>query len=95
MDMFEYLERVEGNLLWHEYQLDELLNNQAWFTANVMMASGNFKKGTSPLELKKGLYKSLEDLAEENKPKDQIKKDVEAEKAKLMQRFNINPETIK
>lgn len=93
--MYEYLERVEGNLLWHEYQLDELLNNQAWFTANLMMASGNMKKGTSALDLKKGLYKSLEDIEEETKPKEQIKKDVEAEKAKLMKRFNINPETIK
>lgn len=90
MDVFEFVERVEGALLWHEYQLDELLNNQAWFTANMMMSSGNMKKGTDALKLKKGLYRSLEDIEEESKKKVNAKKDAEAEKAKLMQRFNID-----
>lgn len=90
MDVFEFVERVEGSLLWHEYQLDELLNNQAWFTANLMMSSGNMKKGTDALKLKKGLYRSLEDIEEESKKKVNAKKDAEAEKAKLMQRFNID-----
>ncbi|KAA6454980.1 hypothetical protein [Bacillus atrophaeus] len=90
MDCFEFLERVEGSLLWHEYQLDEQLNNQAWFTANLMMASGNMKKSTDALKLKKGLYKSLEDLEEENKPKVTVKKDYEDEKAKLLGRFGLD-----
>ncbi|MEH7117215.1 hypothetical protein V7128_07305 [Neobacillus vireti] len=89
MDLFEFVERVEGALLWHEYQLDEHLNNHAWFTANLMMASGNLKKGTKPLELKKGLYKSLEDYEEERKSKEIKKKDYHDEKAKLLSRFNL------
>lgn len=90
MDCFEFLERVEGSLLWHEYQLDEQLNNQAWFTANLMMASGNMKKSTDALKLKKGLYKSLEDLEEESKTKVAVKKDYEDEKAKLLGRFGLD-----
>ncbi|ASS71697.1 hypothetical protein BaGK_12380 [Bacillus atrophaeus] len=90
MDCFEFIERVEGSLLWHEYQLDEQLNNQAWFTANLMMASGNMKKSTDALKLKKGLYKSLEDLEEESKTKVAVKKDYEDEKAKLLGRFGLD-----
>ncbi|MCY8439225.1 hypothetical protein MOC93_21290 [Bacillus haynesii] len=90
MDAFEFLERVEGSLLWHEYQLDELLNNQAWFTANLMMSSGNMKKSTDALKLKKGLYKSLEDVEEERKPKVTVKKDYEEEKTKLLGRFGLD-----
>jgi len=89
MDVFEFLERVEGNLLWHEYQLDELLNNQAWFTANLMMSGGNMKKSTDAMKLKKGLYKSLEDVEEEKTPKVKKVKDYEAEKAKLLKRFDL------
>jgi hypothetical protein len=87
MDVFEFMERVEGCLLWHEYQLDELLNNHAWFTANLMMASGNMKKGIDALKLKKGLYRSLEDIEEDKAKTVNAKKDAEAEKAKLMSRF--------
>lgn len=92
MDVLEFLERVEGSLLWHEYELDEMLNNQAWYTANMMMASGNMKKGTDALKLKKGLYMSLEDM--EAEAKKNTKKDAEAERAKLMQRFKLDASTI-
>ena len=88
MDVFEFIERVEGCLLWHEYQLDEHLNNHAWYTANLMMASGNMKKGTDALKLKKGLYKSLEDF-EAEKQKTAIK-NAETERAKLIKRFNLD-----
>lgn len=88
MDIFEYMERVEGCLLWHEHELDEVLNLQAWYTANLMMASGNMKKGTDALKVKKGLYQSLEDI--EDEAKKNIKKDAEAEKVKLMQRFGLS-----
>ena len=90
MDVSEFLERVEGCLLWHEYQLDEVLNNQAWFTANLMMASGNMKKGTDALKLKKGLYKSLEDIEEEINKAKNAEKDAESERAKLIKRFNLD-----
>lgn len=94
MDMFEFLERVEGALLWHEFEMDEHLNNQAWYTANLMMASGNLKKGTDVFDLKKGLYKSLEDREDEAIPAEvklaQRKRDAEIEKAKLMKRFNLD-----
>lgn len=88
MDVSEFIERVEGCLLWHEHQLDEHLNYHAWYTANLMMSSGNMKKGTDALKLKKGLYKSLEDL-ENEKPR-AVKRDAEAERAKLIKRFNLD-----
>ncbi|MED4619449.1 hypothetical protein [Priestia megaterium] len=53
------------------------------------------KKNTDALKLKKGLYKSLEDIEEEDHKKVNAKKDAKAEKAKLMQRFNIDASTIK
>lgn len=86
MDAFEFLERTEGAMLWHEYQLDEQLNNLAWYTANLMMSSGNMKKGTDALKIKKGLYRSLEDV-ESEKPTPQ--KDVSSEKAKLLDAFGL------
>lgn len=89
LDCFDFLERVEGALLWHEYQLDETLNNFAWFTANQMMSTGNMKKGTDALKLKKGLYQSLEDRAEEVQAEEKKAIDVQAEKDKLKQRFNL------
>lgn len=90
MDCFDFLETVEGNLLWHEFKVDETLNNFAWFTANQMMATGNMRKGTDVLDLKKDLYKSLEDI-EDEKPKTIAEKvkDAEDEKEKLKARFNL------
>jgi hypothetical protein len=90
MDCFEFLERVEGNLLWHDEKEDTLLNCMAWFTANEMMSSGKMKKGTDALKLKKGLYQSAEDIAEEREhTKEKVKKDVQNERDKLIQRFNL------
>jgi len=94
MDSFDFLEKVEGALLWHEYKLDEMLNNFAWFTANQMMSTGNMKKGTDAMKLKQGLYKSLEDIEEEQDSEeskaDKAKKSAEDEKAKLIERFKLN-----
>lgn len=89
MDSVDFLERVEGHLLWHEHSLDEQLNNHAWYTANLMMASGNMPKKTDALKLKKSLYKSLEDIQEDKDKQLNKAKNVEAEKQKLMQRFNL------
>lgn len=89
MDCFDFLERVEGALLWHEYQVDETLNNFAWFTANQMMSTGNMKKGADALKLKKNLYQSMEDLAEDKHAEERKATDVQAEKEKLMQRFDL------
>lgn len=67
-----------------------MLNWMAWNTANQMMSTGNMKKGTDALTLKKGLYKSLDDVKEDRVNGTLDKKQVaEAEKAKLMQRFKI------
>lgn len=93
LDIFEFFERVEGALLWHEYEADVYLNNQAWYTANLMMATGNMRKGTDALKLKKGLYESLEDIAEQSQEK--VQKNVEDEKAKLIEIFNIDASKIK
>ena len=92
MDVFEFLERVEGCLLWHEYQLDEHLNNHAWFTANLMMSSGNMKKGTDALKLKKGLYKSIEDIENENNKTH--KRTAQDEKNRLIERFKLDTSKI-
>lgn len=90
LDSFDFLERVEGALLWHEYELDEMLNNFAWFTANQMMSTGNMKKGTDALKLKKGLYKSLEDIQDEQiETAEKKKKDAQEERDKLMKRFDL------
>jgi hypothetical protein len=96
MEAFDFLERVEGALLWQEQKEDNMLNWFAWFASNQMMATGNMKKGTDALKLKKSMYQSLEDVAESQvDEKEKKKKDAEAEKAKLMQRFNIDASTIK
>ena len=93
MDVHEFLDRVEGALLWHEYQLDAQLNNHAWYTANLMIISGNMKKGTDAFTVKKNLYRSLEDLEEAKKTPEV--KDAKAEKEKLLQRFKIDESIIK
>lgn len=92
MDLFEFMERVEGSLLWHEQVYDTMLNWMAWYTANIMMSSGNMKKGTDALKLKKNLYKSIEDIKEEEakKDKEKAKKSVEKEREELIKRFNID-----
>lgn len=92
MDVFELAEMVEGSLLWIEYDYDLKFNQEAWHIANLMVASGNYKKA-DVMEFKKGLYKSLDDREEEKKPKADVKKDYEEEKAKLLKAFKINPET--
>ncbi|MGE6629612.1 hypothetical protein [Bacillus sp. NPDC077027] len=94
MDLFEFIDRVNGALLWHEHQLDETLNNFAWYTANLMLSSGNFKKGANPMEIKKSLYVSIEDHVEEAKSEElkraeQIK-NVNEEKARLIKRFGLD-----
>ncbi|WP_407708526.1 hypothetical protein ACIU4M_00760 [Bacillus altitudinis] len=98
MDLFEFVERVNGALLWHEHQLDETLNNFAWYTANLMLSSGNFKKGANPLEIKKSLYKSIEDHEDETrsaelKRAEQVRKATE-EKARLIERFGLDQNLI-
>jgi hypothetical protein len=90
MDCFDFLERVEGALLWQEQKDDTMLNWIAWFTANQMMSTGNMKKGTDALKIKKGLYQSAEDVAEEkDNTQDKKKKDADAERDKLKARFNL------
>lgn len=86
----DFLDQVEGCLLWEstkqESLTEGLLDWLSWFTANVMLSSGNYKKGTDPLTLKKGLFQTAQERAEET---------VEAEtfedsKAKLLKRFDLS-----
>lgn len=90
MDSFDFLEVVEGNLLWEETKDDTLLNWLAWFTANQMMSTGNMKKGTDALKLKKGLYQSADDIAEEQEQTaEKANKDAQDERDKLIKRFGL------
>lgn len=99
MDCEEFLERVEGCLSWQQDRLfnydkplqDSLLDYLAWFSANIMHSSGNFKKGTNPDEIRKGFYLSEQEIKEEQS-KDKVK-DVKAEKEKLARIFNLDVES--
>lgn len=88
MDSEEFLEMVEGALLWFEESIDIQLDQQAWYTANMMMATGNMKKGTKVLELKDNLYKSVT-AVDELSSKEKMKAKAEQERAKLRERFNL------
>lgn len=95
MDSEEFLERVEGNLLWQDDRLfnydkplqDSLLDYLAWFSANIMHSSGNFKKGTSADDLRRGFYQSEQELKEEENKDKAV--DVKTEKEKLAKIFNL------
>lgn len=82
---------VEGHLAWHEQDRDDLLDWLAWYTANTMVSSGNFKKGTKVENIKDSLF-----VPAEKARKDQLTSqadkvaDVEAEKARLAKRFNLD-----
>ncbi|MFG3611445.1 hypothetical protein [Rummeliibacillus stabekisii] len=89
MELPEFLELLNGHLLWYERDLDARFNQLAWYSANIMLSSGNMKKGTNPVELKKGLYESVEDLQETQAPKETKRKKAEEEKEKLLKRFDL------
>lgn len=92
LELSDFLEQVEGCLLWEEEKQlssnEELLDWLSWFSANIMLSSGNYKKNTDPLEIKKGLFTSRAESEESNKVS--AKEEFETGKAKLLERFKLN-----
>lgn len=52
---------VTGAIQWDESMLDVEFEQQSHFTANIMLSTGNYKKGTKPSKLKEGLYIPIRD----------------------------------
>lgn len=99
LDVSEFLDMIEGKLLWEERDLtfeaqkqDSTLDWIAWFAANIMQSSGNYKKNVDSLKLKEGLYQTE---AERTANSAEVKqKDAAEEREKLMQRFNLDEESL-
>lgn len=91
MDLGEFVQRVVGNLLWNarykEEQTTELLEWLAWYTANIMKSSGNYKKSVSAEDIKKGLFNVGDTDEKEVQPKEQ---QYEQGKAELMAAFELS-----
>lgn len=91
MPVDEFMEQVEGCLLWEQEKRRNTVENAldwlSWFSANIMVSTGNFKKGTDPLQIKKGLYQTEADREQESEKS--VEKDFETGKAKLMERFGL------
>lgn len=94
LECVEFCEFVYHKHLYVEKALDRELQYQAWFTANQMLSSGNYKKGTKAKKLADGLYVPLEDRIkqQEEKERKRSKEYVEEEKEKLMNAFGISIE---
>lgn len=95
LDAFEFLEMVEGSLAWHEQERDDLLEWLAWYTANSMVSTGNFKKGTKVEDIKDSLYISAEKARSDQlgTEADRVA-DIKAEKERLAKRFNLSKDQL-
>lgn len=72
LDAFEFLDIVEGKLLWEERELKIVAQQQdsqtdwiAWFTANIMQSSGNYKKNVDA-KAEKAKVMAVFDLSEDS-----------------------------
>lgn len=90
---------VEGALQWYDQeqkdqvtQSEYLLDWASWFTANLMVATGNYGKHAKADKIKAGLFTSTAER-EAEKRKDHKKKVADEQKA-LMDRFNLAPEDL-
>lgn len=97
MDLQDFLAKVEGCLLWEEDRfnahrdlhtsiLESQLDWLSFFTANLMVSSGNYKR-PDIMKMKEGLFQT--EAAIKAAESVDVKKDVAAEKAKLIKRFNL------
>lgn len=83
---------VDGALAWFGESQDYQLDWEAWFTANLMVSAGKLKKGTTPEKLKSSLYMNLAEMADKSNEVDNKEAEIakaEAEKERLLKRFNI------
>lgn len=95
MDLGEFLLLVEGNLMWQEEKLkvdmtltEYHIDFMSWFSANIMLSSGNFKKGTSPVDIKAKLFQTEAERLQEAEEKSP--KSVAEEKERLRKIFKLN-----
>lgn len=92
MDLSEFVDRVSGGLMWEEQRQERLqdrfLDWLSFFTANIMLSSGNLKKGTDAIKLKEGLYKTREEF--EREQKESKAKSVAEQREELIKRFELN-----
>lgn len=90
----DFLDMVEAKLSFNMHKQDEDLEWMAWFIANVMLSSGNMKKGTKADKLSKSLYLPyeyrLKEWEKEQKKKTPVgEKEVNKQREELMKKFNL------
>lgn len=65
IDIRDFVDMVNGALMWHrdtENELyDTVMEQLSHFFANVMLSSGNYKKGTKLEKIRESLYIPLRD----------------------------------
>lgn len=61
MDVAEFVQLVDGAMLWEMEKEDRLFSQFAVFTAQQMLATGNLKKNTDIKKLVNSLYQSYTD----------------------------------
>ena len=91
----EFLVMVDGALQWQAEQEDRLHEQQSVFVAQLMLVSGNMKKGTKPDKLRKELYMPLADRQKaviDMQPKHVGKQKVTELRNKIAQNFGITTE---
>lgn len=87
------MQLVDSTMLWQLEKEDRQFEQFSIFTSHLMLATGNFKKGTDLDNLRKQVYMPLEDrekqLLEDSKKAVVSKEDIENKKAELQRKFNI------
>lgn len=83
-------EQFELDYSLQEYAIDWI----AYFTANIMVSSGNFKKSTKPEDIKNSLFKTQAELKAEADT-EKIKRDAVTEKANVMKAFGLSEESLR
>lgn len=98
IDVSDFMDMVEGKLLWTEEEIEmrfkeqeHTLDWQAWFAANLMVSSGNFKKNVKPGDIKNSLFKTQEELKKESEVNK--KRDAEEERARVVKAFGLSERT--
>lgn len=91
MDLNEFLEFLYARYMYREHERDNNLQWYSWFTANIMLSSGNYKKNTKARRLNESIYIPLDDRikkAQEEHYK-KTKEYQEEQKEKLEKIFGI------
>lgn len=88
----EFMDMVEAKLSYLQQEKDNQLEWASWFVANIMLASGNMKKGTQAMKIAKGLYVPLEEREKEEKePKNRqlTEEELQQQRNDLLSKFNL------